>query len=166
MKKLKTHDLDYYVREVELQYKDRQHWMVTFPLKTPEKAGRALASILDTKPQEQFGVLSLDVRLKPINFFFVSLGSMSASLVHPREVFRTAIATGAHCIIIAHSHPSGDANPSDEDVSITERMVSAGYHLGIHVVDHFIVAANNYYSFREHDRMPEVIEEHDGDRAR
>lgn len=151
------------IREVELTYLYESHTVADQPLRHPEAAGQFFSGVLDRQPQEVFGVLALDVRLRPISFYIVAKGSMSASLVHPREVFRTAIYLGAHAIIIAHSHPSADETPSDEDATITVRLEKAGYQVGIHLVDHIIVGGGKYYSFAEHDRMPKSD---DGDGTR
>ena len=77
------------------------------------------------------------------------MGTLTASLVHPREVFRDAIRSAAAAIVLVHNHPSGDPSPSAEDRSVTERLRSAGALLGIRVLDHVIVADSGYFSFRE-----------------
>ena len=79
----------------------------------------------------------------------VSVGTLTASLVHPREVFREAIRAAAAAVLLVHNHPSGDPSPSEEDRTVTERLVSAGELLGIRVVDHLIVAEGGHFSFRE-----------------
>ena len=79
----------------------------------------------------------------------VSVGTLTASLVHPREVFRAAIRNAAAALLLVHHHPSGDPSPSPEDRSVTERLVAAGRLLGIRVVDHVIVAESGYFSFQE-----------------
>ena len=78
----------------------------------------------------------------------VSLGTLNASLVHPREVYRRAIKAGASALIIGHSHPSGDCEPSEDDVSLTRRLVEAGKIIGIEILDHIIVG-NTTLSFKE-----------------
>jgi DNA repair protein RadC len=82
----------------------------------------------------------------------LSVGTLDTSVVHPREVFREAMAAGAASIVLFHNHPSGDPEPSDDDVKLTDRMAAAGVLMGIHVVDHVILADNRYYSFREQRR--------------
>jgi DNA repair protein RadC len=79
----------------------------------------------------------------------LSIGTLDASVVHPREVFREAALAGAACIILFHNHPSGDPRPSDDDVELTARFVAAGVLMGIHVIDHVILADIRYFSFRE-----------------
>jgi DNA repair protein RadC len=78
----------------------------------------------------------------------VSLGTLNASLVHPREVYRRAIKTGAFALIIAHSHPSGDCEPSEDDISLTKRLVEAGSIIGVEILDHVIIG-NTILSFKE-----------------
>ena len=78
----------------------------------------------------------------------VSIGSLNASIVHPREVFKPAVLASAASIVLVHNHPSGDPEPSEEDVSITKRLVDAGELLGIGVLDHVIVAERGVVSFR------------------
>ena len=79
----------------------------------------------------------------------VSTGTLDASLVHPREVFKEAIQASAAQVIIAHNHPSGDPEPSEGDLVITNRLVEAGKILEIEVVDHIIITSNNFLSFKE-----------------
>jgi DNA repair protein RadC len=83
----------------------------------------------------------------------VSVGTLTASLVHPREVFRFAVREGAAAILLAHNHPSGDPTPSAEDAAVTDRLAATGRLVGIRVIDHVIVAAEGYYSFREAGRL-------------
>ena len=79
----------------------------------------------------------------------ISVGSLNASIVHPREVFKTAIKKSACAIICVHNHPSGDPSPSKEDIAITKRLVDAGKIIGISVLDHIIIGGDLYHSLRE-----------------
>ena len=79
----------------------------------------------------------------------VSIGSLSTSIVHPREVFKAAILMGAANIILAHNHPSGDPSPSKEDIEITQRLAKAGEILGIEVLDHLILTPSGHISFKD-----------------
>lgn len=79
----------------------------------------------------------------------ISIGTLNETLVHPREVFEPAIRLLAACIIVAHNHPSGDLEPSDEDLKLTQRLQSVGELAGIPVIDHFIVSSAGYMSFKE-----------------
>lgn len=98
---------------------------------------------------EQYFVLLMDVRNRVIGVEKVSLGILTASLVHPRETFYNAIKKKAAKIIIAHNHPSGDVSPSDEDIKITKRIAESGVLLGITVLDHLIVTKTSYFSFKD-----------------
>lgn len=103
--------------------------------------------------REHYFLVCLDTRNKLIAVDKVSEGVLDAALVHPRETFETAIARHAAKIIICHNHPSGEAQPSDDDLAVTKRMVTAGKVLGIAVVDHVIVCRNSYYSLQEHGQV-------------
>ncbi len=93
--------------------------------------------------------LSLDSRSQEIKREIISVGSLNASLVHPREVFEPAVRNLAAQIILAHNHPSGDPEPSEDDITITKRLIEAGKIMGIEVVDHIIVVKNGFFSFKE-----------------
>ena len=99
--------------------------------------------------REALGVLALDSQNQPVAYQIVSIGTATASLVHPREVFQAAIAIGACALIIAHNHPSGDPSPSREDRDVTQRLASAGKLLGIKLLDALVVTDSGYQSTRE-----------------
>jgi DNA repair protein RadC len=101
--------------------------------------------------RESFQSLLLDGRHRLLSIDEVSVGTLTASLVHPREVFREAIRSAAAAILLVHNHPSGDPAPSAEDQAVTRRLQAAGELVGIRVVDHVIVSEGGYYSFRESD---------------
>ena len=94
----------------------------------------------------------LDTKYRVIRASILSVGTLDASIVHPREVFREAMAAGAAALVLFHNHPSGDPEPSQDDVLLTERLTAAGVLMGIDVLDHVILADVRYYSFREHRR--------------
>jgi len=98
---------------------------------------------------ERFLALLLDGRHRVMREVLVSQGTLTASLVHPREVFREAIREAAAALVLVHNHPSGDPTPSGEDRTVTERLRSAGELLGIRVLDHVVVAEHGYHSFSE-----------------
>lgn len=100
-------------------------------------------------PKEHFLAIHLNTRHVPLLLDVVSVGTLSASLVHPREVYRRAISEGCASIILAHNHPSGDPAPSPDDIEITTRLVKVGELVGIDVLDHVILAGERYFSFRE-----------------
>ena len=103
--------------------------------------------------REHFMVLLLDGRNRVMTESQISQGTLTASLVHPREVFRAAIRAGAAAIVLVHNHPSGDATPSDEDLRVTARLVEAGEIVGIRVVDHVVVAERGFHSFQENGQL-------------
>ena len=99
--------------------------------------------------REHFVVLLLDGKNRIVGFNVVSIGSLTAALVHPREVFKAAILTNAAAILVLHNHPSGDPTPSREDREITARLKLVGSELGIPLVDHVVIGAHSYRSFSE-----------------
>ena len=121
-------------------------------LATPRAVAGFLLPQFGNRPVEHFGVLLLDTKHRVLRASVLSVGTLDASIVHPREVFREAAAVGASVIVLFHNHPSGDPEPSQDDVQLTERMVAAGVLMGIHVIDHVILADVRYYSFREQRR--------------
>lgn len=104
---------------------------------------------LTSLDREAFMVLHLDQRNRVTGVHVVSVGSLSASLVHPREVFKGAILSNAAAVLLVHNHPSGDPSPSVEDRQITARLRACGDVLGIEVRDHVVVAEEGYYSYEE-----------------
>jgi DNA repair protein RadC len=98
---------------------------------------------------EQFGVLLLDTKHRVLRSTVLSVGTLDASIVHPREIFREAVAGGAAAIVLFHNHPSGDPEPSREDTRLTERLIAAGVLMGIDVIDHVILGDARYFSYRE-----------------
>ena len=101
------------------------------------------------KPVEQFGVVLLDTKHRVLRTSLLSVGTLDASIVHPREVFREAARGGAAAIILFHNHPSGDPKPSPDDVALTRRLIRAGEMMGIEVLDHVIIAENGFHSLRD-----------------
>ncbi len=99
--------------------------------------------------KEHFVVLYLNARNQLIHKETVSIGTLNASLIHPREVFKSAIDCLAASVILAHNHPSGSAEPSEDDLEVTKRLKEAGKILGIEVLDHVIVTKNAYFSLKE-----------------
>lgn len=109
---------------------------------------------LELLPVEVFGVLLLNGRHCVQSFAVLSVGCLDASIVHPREVFRAAILGNASAVILFHNHPSGDPEPSADDIALTERMMAAGVLMGINVLDHIITGYDGRYSsFRERGRL-------------
>ncbi len=104
---------------------------------------------LRTAKKEHFVALYLNARNQLLSKETISIGTLNASLIHPREVFKSAIDHLAASILIAHNHPSGDCEPSDDDLEVTKRLKEAGKILGIDVVDHVIVTGKGFASFKE-----------------
>lgn len=99
--------------------------------------------------KEHFRVVLLDTKNQIIATEEISVGTLNASIVHPRDVFRAAIKRNANSIILIHNHPSGDPTPSREDINISHRLLEAGNLIGIKVLDHIIIGDNKYVSFKE-----------------
>nr|ABI21617.1 Smu18B [uncultured organism] len=118
-------------------------------VRSPRDAVVALAPRLAREEVEVFLVIALNAQHRMIALQEVTRGIQNCSLVHPREVFRIAIAIGAAAIIVAHNHPSGDPAPSADDRAVTEQLVAAGRLLDLPVHDHIIVGAGSYTSFAE-----------------
>ncbi len=140
-----------YVRRVVSKYAERVAEAVTLDkaATTPGRVALMLRPILMGEPQEVFCALLLNAKHRTIGYVEISRGTLTASLVHPREVFRAAIAMNAACIIVAHNHPSGDPEPSPEDREVTQRLVDAGKLLGIPVLDHVIIGLGRHVSMKE-----------------
>ncbi len=101
--------------------------------------------------KEHFKIVMLDTKNQIIGIEDISIGSLNSSIVHPREVYKEAIARSSASIILVHNHPSGDPTPSKEDIAITRRLAEGGDILGIKVLDHIIVGNNKYISLKEKD---------------
>jgi DNA repair protein RadC len=119
---------------------------------SPKTIAKYLCEKIGKEKKEHFIVLFFDTRNNLI-VNEVSVGTLNASLVHPREVFSQAIAKNASHVVVAHNHPSGDSTPSEEDIATTRRLIEAGKIIGISVVDHIVVSKNNYVSIREQGRI-------------
>ncbi|OGE36987.1 hypothetical protein A3A14_03865 [Candidatus Daviesbacteria bacterium RIFCSPLOWO2_01_FULL_43_38] len=117
-------------------------------LNNPQMLFEFLKERIGKGKKEHFAILFFDTRNKLLANS-VSVGSLNASIVHPREVFSDAVLKSASFVIVAHNHPSGDPTPSEEDIITTKRLIEAGRILGISVQDHMIVTRNSYFSFKE-----------------
>ncbi len=110
---------------------------------------RHFARLASDSRQEEFHIVTLDTKNQVIDTHRITIGTLDASLVHPREVFRPAIKDAAASVILVHNHPSGDATPSQEDFAVTRRLESAGELLGIKVLDHIVLGSGSAISIRE-----------------
>lgn len=117
--------------------------------RTPEDAGRYLLPRYSARPVETFGLLALDARHRLRREAVVSVGCLTASLVHPREVFQEAVVSRAAALVLFHNHPSGDPEPSSEDLALTRRLAAVGTLMGIEVLDHLVLGAGRFVSLKE-----------------
>lgn len=122
-------------------------------VQSPADAARVVSGRLFDQRREVFGALLLNTKNEVISVETVSIGTLNASLVHPREVFNPAIRKSSNAVLLFHNHPSGNTSPSQEDRKLTARLVEAGKLLGIEVLDHIVVGENAYYSFKEHGHL-------------
>lgn len=117
-------------------------------------------SLLNGVADEHFLVVCLNIKNEVIGWRVVSIGSLNKAVVHPREVFKAALAANAYSIVLIHNHPSGEPYPSEEDKELTKRICECGKILGIAIVDSIIIAINNkdereiYFSFYESEMLP------------
>jgi len=116
------------------------------PIKTAKDVFEHCSPKLSSLDREHFMILHLDTKNRVIKDEIVSVGALTGTIAHPREVFKSAIKESAHSVILVHNHPSGDPAPSDEDLKMTERLLEAGEILGIKVLDHVIVGKEEWYS--------------------
>jgi len=116
-------------------------------VKTPEKAHQVFIKILelDKRSEEVFAMLTIDVKSKLTGVFTVSIGNLTSSLVKPREVFKRAILQNSAAIILAHNHPSGNPQPSQDDIKLTKNLMEAGEIVDIEIIDHLIIGDGNYF---------------------
>lgn len=126
------------IRESSILYNNRK-------ISKPSDAVDIGKLFLENADREQLIVCCLDTKNQLNNISIVSIGSLSSSIVHPREVFKVAILANSSSIVILHNHPSGDTTPSTEDVNITKRLQECGKILGIDLLDHLIIGSNDCY---------------------
>ena len=127
------------------------------PISAPERAYQYIKSGLENKDRELFVTILLNAKNVPLGVHLVSMGALNSAFVSPREVFKAAIIASAAGIILAHNHPSGDPEPSLEDVQITVTLSKAGDILGVSVVDHIIVGHGTYYSMQENGHIRDKL---------
>ncbi|OFV71725.1 JAB domain-containing protein [Acetobacterium wieringae] len=126
------------VREGSILYQTRR-------ISSPKDAVGIGQQFLKDADREQVIVCCLDTKNQPLSISVVSMGILNSSLIHPREIFKTAILTNAASIMLFHNHPSGDPEPSNEDLSITQRIKEAGVLMGIELLDHIIIGTEGRY---------------------
>ncbi len=126
------------------------------PMNNPDAAIRVMNEFLSQMDRELFCIVNLQADLTPINMNIVSVGSLNEALINPREIFKSAILSNAHSMMLIHNHPSGNLTPSTSDIQTTARMQELGELMGISLVDHIITGRDgNYYSFRDKGEFPD-----------
>ena len=148
-----------HLREARVVYRPTrrplQRIQADAPIAGPSVVGPLLATLTEDRPQEVFAVMTLTTKHHPIRFYEISVGTLDATLIHPREIFRPAILDNAAALIATHNHPSGDPEPSREDRAVTARLSEAGTLLGFTLLDHIVTGhRGRYFSFREAGWMP------------
>lgn len=144
-----------YVRELVVSYR-RMKTMTTCAdrsIATPREAASVFASIMGEEAVEVFGILCLTTKHRLIAYHQISRGGIDHAVASPREVFQVALLSHAAAVVVGHNHPSGDPMPSSDDVTLTTRLEQAGEILAVPLLDHVIVAEDNYYSFKEQGRI-------------
>ncbi len=130
------------VKESSFLYQTRK-------ISSPKDAYEMIKEQLEGLDREQFIIACLNTKNEPTNISVVSVGTLNKAIVHPREVFKTAILSNASSIMAFHNHPSGDTTPSDQDIQLTHRLVEAGELLGIKLLDHLIIGDGSFTSLKE-----------------
>ncbi|MTH08413.1 DNA repair protein RadC, partial [Turicibacter sanguinis] len=130
------------VKESSFLYQTRQ-------ILSPNDAYEMIKEQLDGLDREQFIIACLNTKNEPTNISVVSVGSLNKAIVHPREVFKTAILSNAASIMAFHNHPSGETTPSQQDIQLTNRLYEAGELLGIKLLDHLIIGDGTFTSLKE-----------------
>jgi len=123
------------------------------PITSPEIAAAVARKEIGNEDREVFLVIVLNTKNEIAAIHRCHVGSLNASVVHPREVFKAAILNNGSSIIVAHNHPSQNTTPSREDLEVTKRLVTVGQMIGIEVLDHLVVSENSYFSFKENGHI-------------
>lgn len=122
-----------------------------FIIKSPVDVSEFVRKELGKSSREHFLVIGLNTKNEVLFTYVAFIGSLNATIIHPREIFQVAVLNSCARIIVAHNHPSGDISPSYEDRDVTNRLVQAGEILGISLLDHIIVTQDNEFSFKENN---------------
>lgn len=130
------------VKEASFLYQTRT-------ISSPKDAYEMIKEQLEGLDREQFIIACLNTKNEPTNITVVSVGSLNKAIVHPREVFKTAILSNAASIMAFHNHPSGETTPSQQDIQLTSRLYEAGELLGIKLLDHLIIGDGTFTSLKE-----------------
>ncbi|MCY9545469.1 JAB domain-containing protein [Lysinibacillus xylanilyticus] len=130
------------VREKSILYKERK-------IRSPHDAYILMKEFIGDADREHFVVLCLDTKNQPTCIQVVHIGSLNTSIVHPREVLKSALLSNTASILVGHNHPSDTPTPSQEDIEVTERLKEAGKILGIDLLDHLIICSDSFISLKE-----------------
>lgn len=122
------------------------------PIDTPKELAELFRTLIADHDREVFSVMCFNAKMVPTHFHIVSQGTLTESMIHPREVFKVAILNNAKSVVFAHNHPSGDPSPSHADEQVYRTLTDAARLLGIEVIDNFIITRDGYYSFEENSR--------------
>lgn len=139
--------------EISRRIQSQSKWFAKNKITSPKDIADVFIPLLIDDVKEKFMIICLNSANKIIKFEVVSIGNLNSSIVHPREIFKIAIENSSASIILLHNHPSGNAEPSNEDVQITKKLVESGKILDIPIFDHLIIAGNSYTSFVERRLM-------------
>jgi DNA repair protein RadC len=132
--------------ELSRRIDSQKKWLSDKKIISPEDVADIFIPLLRDEVKEKFIVICLSSANKIIKYETISVGNLNSSIVHPREVFKVAIDNNSANIIVLHNHPSGNPEPSGEDINVTKKLVEAGKYLDINLFDHIIVAGNSYTS--------------------
>ncbi|HOI29546.1 MAG TPA: DNA repair protein RadC [Melioribacteraceae bacterium] len=135
--------------ELSRRADSEKKWLSNKKISSPSDIAEIFIPLLRDEVKETFIVVCLNSANKIIRYEKISVGSLSSSIVHPREVFKVAIENNSANIILIHNHPSGNPEPSSEDINLTKKMTDAGKLMDIQVFDHIIIAGNNFTSMVE-----------------
>ncbi len=144
---------DYMIDKISIRLVKDSSLNIDYPLSSPEKIAEVIGNELRDMDREIFCVIHLKGDCSVSSYTFASVGSIDRAIVSPREIFKGAILSNAASLVVMHNHPSGNIEPSDQDVLTTKRLNEACNLMGIPLMDHIIVGAGNseYYSFAEHE---------------
>ncbi len=135
--------------ELSRRIQSQNKWFSNKKITSPGDVAEIFIPLLKDELKEKFLLINLNSANKIINYDVISVGNLNSSVVHPREVFKSAIENTAASVILMHNHPSGNSRPSEEDKKLTKKLVESGKLLDIPVFDHIIIAGNTYTSFVE-----------------
>ncbi len=149
-----TADRVRHVRTLRIVAERRATYYASGPLSTSGAVAETVRAFFDELDREVFGLVLLNGKNEALGFHIVSVGTLNASLVHPREVCKALILANAAACVLVHNHPSGNPMPSAEDFAITERLCRVATDLGVRVLDHVVIGDVTHYSFADQGTLP------------